>query len=88
MNIPVDKLQAFYKVEPIQKVNRVPQTSSEHQNSGQDSKNSLEFQKTLLQYYDMKTQEFQNSTVQKSTAYNAKAAEMLFESASTVNFFG
>lgn len=75
-------------MEPIQKVNRVPQTSSEHQNSGQDSKNSLEFQKTLLQYYDMKTQEFQNSTVQKSTAYNAKATEMLFESASTVNFFG
>lgn len=88
MDIPVDKLQAFYKVEPIQKVNHVTKTKSERQNSGQESKNNLEFQKTLMQYYDMKTQEFQGTTVQKSASYDSRAAEAMYEAASTVNFFG
>lgn len=88
MDIPVDKLQMLYKVEPIQKVNRVTQTSTKHHNTGEEKRNNLEFQKTLLQYYDMKAQEIQNTAVQKSATYDAKAAEILYESASTVSFFG
>ena len=88
MDIPVDKLQAFYKVNPIEKVERTTKSGTERQSSSQENKNNLEFQKCLLQYYERKAAEFQEPGLQKTNVYNARAIETLYYSASTINFFG
>lgn len=84
----VDKLQAFYKVNPIERVERTAKTNSEHHTSGQEGKNNLEFQKVLLQYYNSKAIQYQNPVQQPCSTYGKNAAETLYEAASTVNFFG
>lgn len=84
----VDKLQAFYKVNPIEKVERTVRTSSEQHTSGQESKNNLEFHKVLLQYYNDKAITYQDSKQYPTNTYGKNAMETLYEGASTVNFFG
>lgn len=88
VDIPVDKLQAFYKVNPIQKVEKVTSEGAKRQSSSQENKNGADFRKCLLEYYESKTMEFQNPALQKTNAYNSKAMETLYDTASTVNFFG
>lgn len=88
MGIPVDKLQAFYKVNPIEKVEHTIRTGSDRHTSGDDSKDKLEFHKCLLQYYNNKAASFQDPSLLKTNTYNLKAVETLYEATSTVNFFG
>ncbi len=88
MDNAVDKLQAFYKVSPIEKVEHTLRTGSERQGSNNESKDKLEFQKCLLQYYNNKAASFREPSQLKTNAYNAKAVETLYEATSTVNFFG
>lgn len=88
VDIAVDKLQAFYRVNPIEKVEHTLRTGSERHNSGDESKDKLEFHKCLLQYYNNKAASFEDSSQQKTNTYNARAVETLYEATSTVNFFG
>lgn len=88
MDIPVDKLRTFYKVNPIEKVEHTIKTGSDSHTPGEESKDKLEFQKCLLQYYNHKAAEFQNPSQQKTNTYNSRAVETLYEASSTVNFFG
>lgn len=84
----VDKLQAFYKVNPIEKVERTVRTDSDQHTSGQEGKNNLEFHKVLLQYYNNKAMVYQDSKLSPTSTYGKNAMETLYEGASTVNFFG
>mgnify|MGYP000048365401 CR=1 FL=1 len=88
MGIPVDKLQAFYKVNPVEKVEHTIRTGSDRHTPGDDSKDKLEFHKCLLQYYNNKAAAFQDPSLLKTNTYNLKAVETLYEATSTVNFFG
>ncbi len=88
VDIAVEKFQAFYKVNPIEKVEHTIRTGSDRHTFGYDGKDKFEFQKCLLQYYNNKAAEFQNPSLLKTNTYNVKAVETLYEATSTVNFFG
>ena len=88
MDDAVDKLQAFYKVYPVERVQSTIKTGSDRNGSGNNSQDKLEFKKYLLHYYDNKAVEFEDSSLQKTNTYNKNAVETLYEAASTVNFFG
>lgn len=88
MDIAVDKLQAFYKVNPVEKVEHTIRTGSDRHTSSDNNKEKPEFHKCLLQYYDNKAADFQNPGLLKTNTYNVKAVETLYEATSTVNFFG
>lgn len=88
MDDAVDKLQAFYKVYPVERVQSTIKTGSNRSGSGNESQDRLEFKKCLLHYYDKKAAEFEDSSLQKTTTYNRSAVETLYEATSTVNFFG
>lgn len=88
VDVAVDKLQAFYKVNPIEKVGHTIRTGSDRHNSNDESKDKLEFYKCLQQYYNNKAASFQEPSQQKTNTYNARAVETLYEEISTVNFFG
>lgn len=88
MDDAVDKLQAFYKVNPVERVQSTIKTGSNRSGSGKENQDKLEFKKCMLRYYDNKAAEFEDPGLQKTTTYNRNAVEMLYEATSTVNFFG
>lgn len=88
VNDAVDKLQAFYKVNPIERVERISKAGSERQAPSEERKNNSQFHKCLLDYYNSKAMEFQSQGAEKTNTYNKSATEIFYEAGNTVNFFG
>lgn len=88
MDIPVNKIQGLYKVNPIERVEHSNRASSERQAPSEERKENSQFHKCLLEYYSSKTMEFQNPGLQKTNTYGKSATELFYEAGNTVNFFG
>ena len=88
MDIPVNKIQALYKVNPIERVERSSRASSERQAPSEERKENAQFHQCLLDYYNSKAVEFQNPGPQKTNTYGKSATELFYEAGNTINFFG
>ena len=88
MDIPVNKIQALYKINPIERVEGGNRASSERQAPSEERKENSQFHQCLLDYYNSKAMEFQPLGPQKTNTYGKSATELFYEAGNTINFFG